>query len=38
MATLGGRGGGGKDLAQGGFTQTAGLAAALTAAAETLGS
>ena len=38
MAMLGGRGGGSKDLAQGGFTQTTGLTTALTAAAEALGS
>lgn len=36
MAKLGGRGGGGKDLAQGGFTQLEGLDAALSAAAESL--
>lgn len=36
MAKLGGRGGGTKDLAQGGVPQSGGLAAALAAAAETL--
>ncbi|MGA9545756.1 MAG: DHHA1 domain-containing protein [Candidatus Sulfotelmatobacter sp.] len=36
MAKLGGRGGGSKDLAQGGAPKSEGLAAALTAAAETL--
>ena len=36
MAKLGGRGGGSKDLAQGGVPQSGGLAAALAAAAETL--
>jgi len=36
MAPLGGRGGGSKDLAQGGVPQSVGLAAALTAAAESL--
>jgi len=36
MATLGGRGGGSKDLAQGGVPKSAGLAAALTAAAQSL--
>jgi len=36
MATLGGRGGGSKDLAQGGAPQSAGLAAALAAAAQSL--
>ena len=36
MAKLGGRGGGSKDLAQGGVPQSAGLADALTAAAQSL--
>jgi alanyl-tRNA synthetase len=36
MAKLGGRGGGSKDLAQGGAPQSTGLAAALAAAAQTL--
>lgn len=36
MATLGGRGGGSKDLAQGGVPQSAGLSAALAAAAQSL--
>jgi alanyl-tRNA synthetase len=36
MAKLGGRGGGSKDLAQGGVAKSDGLAAALTAAAQTL--
>jgi alanyl-tRNA synthetase len=36
MAKLGGRGGGSKDLAQGGAPQSAGLAAALAAAAQSL--
>ena len=36
LAKLGGRGGGTKDLAQGGVHQSAGLAAALAAAAQTL--
>jgi alanyl-tRNA synthetase len=36
LAKLGGRGGGTKDLAQGGMPQSAGLAAALAAAAQTL--
>jgi alanyl-tRNA synthetase len=36
MAALGGRGGGSKDLAQGGVPQSAGLAAALAAAAQKL--
>jgi alanyl-tRNA synthetase len=36
MAKLGGRGGGSKDLAQGGVSQSAGLAAALAAAAQRL--
>jgi alanyl-tRNA synthetase len=36
MAKLGGRGGGSKDLAQGGAPQSAGLAAALAEAAQTL--
>jgi len=38
MAKLGGRGGGSKDLAQGGAPQSAGLAAALAAAAQSLAS
>ena len=37
MAKLGGRGGGSKDLAQGGAPQSAGLADALAAAAQALG-
>jgi len=36
MARLGGRGGGSKDLAQGGVAKSEGLAAALAAAAQTL--
>jgi alanyl-tRNA synthetase len=36
VATLGGRGGGGKDLAQGGVAKSDGLATALATAAETL--
>jgi alanyl-tRNA synthetase len=36
LAKLGGRGGGSKDLAQGGAPKSEGLAAALSAAAETL--
>ena len=36
MAKLGGRGGGSKDLAQGGVSQSAGLAAALAVAARSL--
>lgn len=36
LTKLGGRGGGSKDLAQGGLAQSAGLAAALAAAAQTL--
>ncbi len=38
VSSLGGRGGGGKDLAQGGVPQSANLAAALTAAAQSLSS
>jgi len=36
MAKLGGRGGGSKDLAQGGAPQSGGLAAALAAASQSL--
>jgi alanyl-tRNA synthetase len=36
LTKLGGRGGGSKDLAQGGAPQSAGLAAALAAAAQAL--